>query len=97
MLPLGTLSGYSPGDLLGISIGICGAVFDRITQPLAPADTRDRLRDIVADDDHNFVDSVIWQLMYEDRSLFTVPTRPMSELFEEAELEHHIDRGLAAA
>lgn len=91
LLPRGTLEGYVEGDLLGIHV-VDGAVrLRRVDDASVDEDVVGRLRALVPDGEPQYVDSVVWQLMYESSHAFTVATVPIDELFARAGLVAGVD------
>lgn len=91
MLPPGTLASFSAGDVLGLSVQNGMIVSTRVTAPLQPVDIRDKLLTVVGPDDPAAVDAVVWQLMYENPTLFREPMVPLPEVFDAAGLVVNVD------
>ncbi|MES9512527.1 SEC-C domain-containing protein [Rhodococcus erythropolis] len=87
MLPAGTLGECAEGDLVGLAVED-GRLAFRLVEIEDEPDLVPSLGEPFEEDGVEALDSVCWQLLLEDPSLFTVPIAPLSELFEAAGYEH---------
>ncbi|SNS94522.1 SEC-C domain-containing protein [Rhodococcoides kyotonense] len=91
LLPRGTLDGYIEGELIGLYVERGSVRLRRVTEATVDAVVVDRLRAQVPDGTPQYVDSVVWQLMYENPTAFRTATLPLRELFSHAGLEAAVD------
>lgn len=90
MLPRGTLSGFRPGDILGLTVENGQVESRRISPPLADPDIGGEILELVGDGSA-YIDALVWQLMYENSWLFREVTIPVPEILEAAGLEINVD------
>ncbi|MGA9870558.1 MAG: SEC-C domain-containing protein [Rhodococcus sp. (in: high G+C Gram-positive bacteria)] len=90
MLPRGTLAGFRPGDVLGLTVENGQVETRRITRTLADLEVGDELLELVGDGSA-YIDALVWQLMYENPSLFREATIPIPEILEAAGLAIDVD------
>lgn len=87
VLPVGTLGECADGDLVGLAVED-GRLAFRLVEIEDEPDLVSALDELFEDDGVEALDSVCWQLLLEDPSLFTVPIAPLGEFFEAAGYEH---------
>jgi len=80
------LQGYSPGDLIAVTVGSGGALALSVVDGdvVDVPDMADRLDRIVGADNADNLETVAWQLLADDARLFSAPTAPLGELIETA-------------
>ncbi|MYV29970.1 hypothetical protein GQ649_22390 [Rhodococcus sp. DSM 6344] len=87
VLPAGTLGECADGDLVGLAVED-GTLAFRLVEIEDEPDLAPALGKLFEEDGVEALDSVCWQLLIEDPSLFTVPVAPLGEIFEVAGYEH---------
>ncbi|MDZ7916651.1 MAG: SEC-C domain-containing protein [Rhodococcus sp. (in: high G+C Gram-positive bacteria)] len=87
VLPVGTLGECADGDLVGLAVED-GRLAFRLVEIEDEPDLVPALDELFEEDGVEALDSVCWQLLLEDPSLFTVPIAPLGEFFEAAGYEH---------
>ncbi|MCZ4544436.1 hypothetical protein BS618_25210 [Rhodococcus erythropolis] len=87
VLPAGTLGECADGDLVGVAVED-GTLAFRLVEIEDEPDLAPALGELFEEDGVEALDSVCWQLLIEDPSLFTVPVAPLGEIFEVAGYEH---------
>lgn len=87
VLPAGTLGECADGDLIGLAVED-GRLAFRLVEIEDEPDLAPALGELFEEDGVEALDSVCWQLLLEDPSLFTVPVAPLGEIFEAAGYEH---------
>ncbi len=87
VLPAGTLGECADGDLVGLAVED-GTLAFRLVEIEDEPDLAPALGELFEEDGVEALDSVCWQLLIEDPSLFTVPVAPLGEIFEVAGYEH---------
>lgn len=87
VLPAGTLGECADGDLVGLAVED-GTLAFRLVEIEDEPDLAPALGELFEEDGVEALDSVCWQLLIEDPSLFTVPVVPLGEIFEVAGYEH---------
>ena len=93
-LPPGSLTGYRPGDLVGVGVGVGGLTIgpvDDLNEP--PADLRARVRDLInsRDGEPIMLDELIWRICNSDLELFMTPLPPLADLLPEWQLDRRAD------
>jgi hypothetical protein len=91
LLPRGTLAGYAVDDLVGLYVESGAVRLRRVAEPSIDEAMIDRLRALVPAGTPKYVDSVVWQLMYESPSAFREATVPLDELCALAGLAIGVD------
>lgn len=78
------LSAHTAGDMIGL--GLAGGMLRlvRVDRTVAAPDLTESMRRIIADGTAEHTDPVVWQLVADDRDLFTAPTVPLTELLGNA-------------
>ena len=87
VLPAGTLGECADCDLVGLAVED-GTLAFRLVEIEDEPDLAPALGELFEEDGVEALDSVCWQLLIEDPSLFTVPVAPLGEIFEVAGYEH---------
>lgn len=88
LLPRGALAQCSPGDLLAVIATDSGVRLDFAGEPVADApDLALRLTRRLSETSVLDLEEEVWHLLVDDPAAFTVPTLPVTEIVEAADLD----------
>ncbi|EME20876.1 SEC-C domain-containing protein [Rhodococcus triatomae] len=79
------LDGCAAGDLVAVKVRDGAITVGRVDDDdLTTTDLTAALNQLIGDDNADNLETVVWQLLTDDPTLCTMPTRPLGELIEDA-------------